>query len=189
MLNDDIDPVTARQINTWLREYIALPHAELGRRGPVCPFVLPALKQDAVALCCASWRPDDGATYLQHIARSALDKYIDLRPTITNGELFALVVVLPAMPREQWCLIDAVHPRMKNLAVAKGLMIGQFHPECPTPAAHNPSFPVNRAPMPLLVVRQMAVHDILFLADKPEWLHAYQQRFPAAYRSAADAPP
>ncbi|MGA4792071.1 DUF6875 domain-containing protein [Nocardia sp. AB354] len=178
MLSDDVDPATAKQVKDWLREYVALPHTELGRRGPVCPFVRPALKRDAVILCCASWQPGDGADHLQRIAYLAMNKYNDLRPTITHGELFALVVVLPAMPREQWRLIDAVHPRIKNRAVTTGLMVGQFHPECPTPAIHNPRFHVNRSPMPLLVIRQMAVHDILFLADEPGWLRAYHQRFP-----------
>ncbi len=63
-------------------------------------------------------------------------------------------------------------------------MIGQFHPECAAPAARNGGFPVNRAPIPLLVFRRMAVHDILFLAEDPQWFHSYRTRFAGYYDTA-----
>jgi heptaprenyl diphosphate synthase len=61
-------------------------------------------------------------------------------------------------------------------------MIGQFHPECAEPAARNPAFRVSRSPVPLVAIRFMAVHDILFLGEQANWFAQYHRRFGARHR-------
>jgi heptaprenyl diphosphate synthase len=41
-------PGDINTIQTWLSEYVSRPNPELGRKGPVCPFIPPAMRADAV---------------------------------------------------------------------------------------------------------------------------------------------
>ena len=92
----------------------------------------------------------------------------------------ALVVAAPQL-RDAGHVIDDVHAMLKDEAVHAGLMLGQFHENCTEPSARNPSFAVNRSPIPLLAIRAMTVHDILFLHSTPEWFGAYRERFGHLY--------
>jgi hypothetical protein len=158
----------------WLSSYVMQPHAELGRPGPVCPFVAKAMRTDSVSVMARTFdrEPD------LHDISVAIDEAMNRLPALARGttdpELACLIVVFPELTCTQWHLIDDVHRERKTAAVRRGLMLGQFHPNCDAPAAHNPRFPVNRAPVPLIVIRQMAEHDILFLQDDPVWLDQYR---------------
>jgi hypothetical protein len=60
-------------------------------------------------------------------------------------------------------------------------MVGQFHPTCTEPAARNTTFMVNRAPVPLVAIRRMALHDVLFLHQWEDWFLEYSNRFGHRY--------
>jgi hypothetical protein len=165
---------TYELIGRWLSIYITQPHAELGRRGPVCPFVARALATSrvSVAAYCFVGEPtfagmnlaiEQGAQCFQALARERDD-----------SDLVSLIVAFPELEGEHWHLIDEGHRASKTKCVQNGLMLGQFHPLCDAPAAHNQRFPVNRAPIPLMVIRHMAPHDILFLGQDPVWLDHYE---------------
>ncbi|MBF6414021.1 DUF6875 domain-containing protein [Nocardia cyriacigeorgica] len=175
----DADTVTV--LREWLTDYIARPHPELGRSGAICPFVEPSLKRGGIVWRIADWPAGADAAELERLLDDALTTFPELAATETNPALLALVLAIPGLPPSDWHLIDLVHRRIKDRAVAAGLMVGQFHPYCPAPAVHNPRFPVNRAPMPLFAVRTMALHDILFLQAEPGWVRAYQQRYGHRY--------
>jgi heptaprenyl diphosphate synthase len=102
--------------------------------------------------------------------------------------LHSLVVTIEDMPADSWSLIDVAHPAAKPDAVERGLMLGQFHPACPTPSVHNAGFPVNQAPVPLVVVRPMALHDLLFLHDDPHYFEAYRRHFAHRYAPSTRPP-
>jgi heptaprenyl diphosphate synthase len=164
----------------WLRSYISRPSADLGRRGPICPFVPAALDVDAVRF---RFRPEvDGRDRGQ--LRSVLLQEItafhaEVAPPDGSGRsLASLLVVLPRTGPTGWVALDQLHRELKHVAVQQGLMIGQFHPACDERAVRNPNFPVSRAPVALLAIRHMAPHDLLFLHDQPAWFAAYRQRFP-----------
>ena len=173
----------ARTIATWLRTYTARPHPHLGRSGPVCPFITPALRADGLRLY--AYRLPEHLAQDQEAAAADLAGMLDQARTAfhrepwptTNRAHRSLLILLPDLQPGQWPLVDRVHAAAKDRFVADGLMLGQFHPTCPAPAAHNPAFAVNRAPIPLLAIRHMQPHDILFLHHRPEWLEVYATRF------------
>jgi len=96
-----------------------------------------------------------------------------------NPLLRALVVVISGLTEPS--LLDEVHVAVKSMIVERGLMIGQFHPRCTERAVRNSGFAVGRSPVPMLAVRHMAVHDIVFLDRKREWFAAYEDRFKSRY--------
>lgn len=173
-------------LRTWMRTYLAREHPDMPRPGAVCPFVKPALDADAIEIrAVATPGPSPQATALG-ATRAALaafagevvapaDDLVGGRST-ASGMLRTLVLVFPDLV-SRGAVIDEIHALVKCEAVAAGLMIGQFHDACMEPSARNPLFPVNRAPLPLFVVRAMTVHDILFLHGHERWFRVYAERF------------
>ncbi|MGA5207431.1 DUF6875 domain-containing protein [Streptomyces variegatus] len=170
-------------VDEWLNSYITQPHEQLGRSGAVCPFVAPARRVDAVETTVRLVGPAASLPLLKEVIRCGLDEFEQFGRRASNPTLRSLLIVLPDLPPETFSLLDEAHAQVKTESVERGLMIGQFHPDCDEPAARNPAFKVSRAPVPLVAVRAMAVHDILFLGERADWFAQYHRRFGERYRS------
>ncbi|GAA1421097.1 hypothetical protein GCM10009601_20690 [Streptomyces thermospinosisporus] len=166
---------TTKLIDDWLTGYITKPHAELGRSGPVCPFVEPSRRAGCLVLYGAEWRPEFGLPHMVDIVDSAVECFAGHAWDSRNSNLHSLIVAVPDLPPDAYWLIDKAHELTKDRIVARGLMLGQFHPACEEPAARNSRFPVNRSPVPLFAVRNMALHDILFLHTDDVWFAEYER--------------
>jgi hypothetical protein len=173
----------AVSVRRWLEQFIMRPHPDLGRKGPICPFVEPALRQGAVSVvtCLVGPRPEVGSL-AELVAAHA--RRFDQRPWPPSAPegLRALVLLFPELRGQQARLVDRAHAVVKDEVVRRGLMVGQFHPRCDEPAARNERFFPMRSPVPLLVLRRLALHDILFLHQDPGWFSSYAAFFGAAYR-------
>jgi heptaprenyl diphosphate synthase len=191
---------TARPVGTdhretalrWLTGYLAQPHPAVGRDGAVCPFVEPALQAGSVEIRVRDLPAADSAPTeadLVEVIDRAVADFRELDFTGRNPTLHALVVVLPGIPEDRLELLDRAHAARKTALAADGLMLGQFHPRCPEPAARNPAFLVGRSPVPMIALRHMAFHDVLFLHERPDWFEAYARRFGSRYRVGLAADP
>ncbi|GHF58635.1 hypothetical protein GCM10010218_44940 [Streptomyces mashuensis] len=169
---------TARQ---WFAEYVTRPHDRLGRPGPVCPFVEPSLKAGSLELRAWDVAPDTGVAGMVDVVRRMTEAFDAMAWTGHNPALHALVVVVRGLAPERFGILDAAHAEAKTPLARRGLMLGQFHPHCPEPAARNPRFPVSLCPVPLLALRRMAFHDVLFLHGHPAWFAAYRERYGDRY--------
>ncbi|CAL2058600.1 MULTISPECIES: DUF6875 domain-containing protein [Streptomyces] len=188
MLTDVLSVELAKALEAadgWLSDYIRRPHRELGRTGPVCPFVEPAQRAGALEVRVRLVGPTPSQTLIDEIVRCGLDEFSEFDWKAGNPNLRSLLLVLPDLPPEQLHLLDAAHTALKPEAVHRGLMIAQFHEKCREKAARNPEFEVSHAPVPMMAVRSMAIHDVLFLADRREWFEEYASRFGARYRNSA----
>jgi tryptophan 2,3-dioxygenase len=161
-------------ITRWLSSYVTRPHPDLGRRGPICPYVAQALTNNNVAFAAYHFGAESSLEKMNIAIGEGVERFRDLQTEIGDSELLSLILAFPDLAREHWHLIDDAHRASKTKVVQEGLMLGQFHPLCDSPAAHNRTFPVNRAPVPLMVIRQMAPHDILFLESDPRWVEHYK---------------
>lgn len=170
-------------IRNWLRDYLCLPNNLIGRDGAVCPFVSPAMRAGSVEIRVREAGPAPTVMLLREMIRCALDEFRLIEWKGSNQTLWSLLLVIPDLKESACGLLDDAHRQIKPLAVRKGLMIGQFHPLCNEPAARNASFPVSRSPLPLVAIRPMAVHDILFLSGRREWFEEYRKRFGDRYES------
>ena len=75
-----------------------------------------------------------------------------------------------------------MYETLKDAAVARGLMVAQFHPNCDVRAVRNEGFRVATSPMAAIAIRRMAPHDILFLDASAERFHEYEHRFNHHYQ-------
>jgi hypothetical protein len=171
-------------IQDWLTNYVSRPNPELGRKGPVCPFIPPALRADAVEY---SFRYDLDGSHESAIYDALLKEFDDFDATaepvrLSRTSLASRLVVMPRADESCWDSIDDFYEKLKDAAVARGLMTAQFHPNCDVRAVRNEGFKVARSPMAAIAIRRMAPHDILFLDGSPERFHEYERRFNHHYQ-------
>jgi hypothetical protein len=184
-------PLTA--IVEWAREYLCRPHADLGRKGPVCPYAQTSLERGMFYLAVHEGVPDR----LEEVVES-LGGYRDLfrrmpTPPGVSAQFRTILVLFPDVPEEGApALIDAAQDLLKTQYVKDGLMIGEFYPGPPPKAGlWNPDFLPLGSPVPLLAIRHMVASDFPFLRETPEHAAAYLERFgdrpPAPLREAVNS--
>jgi hypothetical protein len=164
-----------RTIIDWSRSYLAQPHPELGRSGPVCPFVRPALAKRTIFYSVwpgADLDPDE----VESVARSFRDWFLELEPVHgRDAQYKSINIIFPDLPMSAVGeLIDGTQERLKPLYARGGIMIGEFHPGPPQKAGlWNEDFRPLRCPLPMLSIRHLVPTDFAFLKDRREFMEAY----------------
>ena len=176
-LESESASIIENRIREWLERDLAVPQSALGRPGAVCPFVRPALRASAVRFRTVATTSSPALDVLLEAARQALRDFGGLDWTGMPAHLRCLVVIFPALDEDSGRLLDQVHRELKDDVVASGLMFAQFHPAGTEPSVRNPELIVGRGPVPLLVFRYLAVHDILFLEDQASWFAVYREAY------------
>lgn len=107
-------------IASWVTSYLCCPHAELGRSGPVCPFVPGALQKQ---LLFAVVHEDDDldVSAIKAILLREMKRFIDLAPTSGNEAQFkSVMVVFPELPADKLSLIEARKPNYRDILSRTG---------------------------------------------------------------------
>jgi len=190
MLHGILSPNDVRAADTalqWARSYLTPEHPAMRRpqgSRAVCPFVGAALQNDSlfVAVHSEFRSPMDARRPLEAVMRKYISRFHALGSQRTSDRWKkALLVVFPGLDEADAIALDAVQRRVKTRYVTAGLMLGQFHPRCADVSVHNDSFRVSVAPLPLIAIRNMARHDILFLHGRQRWFLEYQKRFESTF--------
>ena len=184
VISDDTLSADYATIQEWLSSYVSRPNPELGRKGPVCPFVPPALRTDAVEFV---FHYDLDRAHESAFFDELVQEFDDFDATaepvrLSRTSLASRLVVLPRADDSCWALIDSIYETLKDAAVARGLMVAQFHPNCDVRAVRNEGFRVATSPVAAVAIRRMAPHDILFLDSSAERFHEYEHRFNHHYQ-------
>lgn len=170
----------------WLNDYIGKPHPELGRNGDICPFVRTALRKQRMSFVVADHitEPDvsriksmvlfEAWRLLQHLDES--DRFSEL---VTTNLLF------PELKGDAAAVVHDVHTQTKSSLMRRGVMTAAFYPGYLKPGIYNDNFKLYQSPFPVLVVRPMALHDIMFLSNDGAAFGEYHRRFAAKYHSGA----
>lgn len=176
-------------IAEWTKNYLCRPHSELGRTGPVCPFVPRAL-QKRLLFATVYENEQLCRENMKTILLDEMKRFIELEPTSGNEAQFkALMVLFPGIPVEQArAHIDSAQIELQKHFVPNGLMVGEFHAGPPQKAGlWNTEFRPLHSPVPMLVIRHMVPTDILFLKDDPDlffgYLKIYGNAVPERFRA------
>lgn len=147
----------------WMRRFLARPHPDLGRSGPVCPFVPGAIAQDTIWLAAVPYGRDEADAIIDAIGRYR-DLFLELEPKSGDAAIMkAIVIVFPNVALEDAGVIDDVQSALKARFVGSGLMIGEFHERNEGPGLRNENFRPLRSPIPSLAIRHMVESDLPFL--------------------------
>ncbi|QIS09296.1 DUF6875 domain-containing protein [Nocardia arthritidis] len=165
-------------VRAWVEDHLTSSAPELGRDGPICPYVGPSIRRD---LMWVGRIP--GIRPLPDFVRLVLADALEVFPRLppVDGGAAVLRTLITALP--DLCdhsLIDELHAELKTEFVARATMLGQFYPGCAQPGLWNKDFHPLDAPIPMLVVRSMMATDFPFLLERPEWMSAYVKKFAPA---------
>ncbi|HEX4953680.1 MAG TPA: YbaK/EbsC family protein [Thermoanaerobaculia bacterium] len=176
-IHADLEPL--RRVVRWAEEYLSQPHPELGREGPVCPYVQTSMRKQLFFLTVRRGR-DLNCPQVEEILSAYRRWFLEIEPTDGPDAIFKTILVLfPDLDPKAWNdVIEAVQGALKSEYVAQGLMIGEFHPGPPRKAGlWNPDFRPLQSPVPMLVIRHMVPTDFAFLRDERPLLATYLARF------------
>lgn len=162
----------------WTEEFICQPHPQLGREGAVCPYVSTAREKGLLWLTAYS-ALHPAIEDIFTIAIRYRDWFLALEPLQGGDAQYKTILILfpTVQGSDAPVLIDQAQVLLKPEFVNKGLMIGQFQALSNEPGAWNPEFHPLRSPVPLLVMRPMAPHDILFLSKEERYARAYLEAY------------
>ncbi|WP_327151156.1 DUF6875 domain-containing protein [Nocardia sp. NBC_01329] len=169
---------SAAELRQWAREHLCRAHPDLGRPGPVCPYMSHAIAHRFLWAVFVGGR-DIEVRRIVDIVDDLYDLFPLLPPRDPPDSQFrAVLAVFPELIDH--AALDTVQRDLKTGFVTKGLMLGQFYPGCTYSGLHNPAFPALDAPLPILAIRHMAPTDYPFLESRHEWIDAYLRIFAPA---------
>jgi hypothetical protein len=173
----DLDALQA--IADWVESYVVQPHQDLGRPGPVCPFVPGALDRGTFWLAPERIAERDVPAVVE-----LMDGYrrllLDTPPTEgDDARLKVIVVVFTDLDadRAQSVFTSVLEQLALPSYERDGILYGPFHEKFQGTAIYNSSFRPFRSPVPFLFVRHGVVDDWKFFLDDEDWLNLWARRF------------
>jgi hypothetical protein len=172
------DAAALRAIADWITTYIVKPHQDLGRAGPVCPFVPGSVERGTLWLA-----PEKIADQDVPAVADLMDSYrrllLDAPATDDEIDYRVIVVVFPDLPADRARVVFG--EVLQHLAVPAydqdGIVFGPFHEGHDGTAIYNSSFHPFRSPVPFIFVRHGVLDDWKFFLDDEDRLALWARRF------------
>jgi hypothetical protein len=173
------DRAALQAVADWIETYVVRPHKDIGRDGPVCPFVPGALERNTLWLA-PEQIGDRGVPELVTLMDGYKRLFLDTAPADGDAASYKVIVVVftdLAAERAQG-VFDAV---LEQLAlpsyVDHGVIFGPFYEGNEGTALYNASFRPFQSPVPFLFMRNTVVSDWKFFIDDDNWLGLWARRF------------
>jgi hypothetical protein len=163
----------------WIKTFVAKPHQDLGRTGPVCPFVPGSLQRETLWLApvqIADRSVPDALDLISGYQRL----FLDARPADGDDAIYkSFVVVFTDLPadRAKGLLDDLLEQLAVPSYVEDGFVMGGFYEGNEGTAIYNPSFRPFTSPVPFLLMRQAVIGDWKFFLDDDDWLRLWARRY------------
>lgn len=152
-----------RIVIQWIDDFVARPHADLGRVGDVCPYMERAMRRDYADFRAFDGRDGDNA--LLALVREVRETLLERADKLEGDPAYLTTVIIShGLPDAELAdMLGRVHEVLKPEFVERGLMLGEFWPNHVGPGLHNDQFRPLASPLPLLAVRHMVLTDLYFL--------------------------
>jgi hypothetical protein len=177
LADSDLDAL--RAVAGWIETYVTKPHEDLGRAGPVCPFVPGALERKTLWLAPEQIADRDVPAVVE-LVDGYQRLFLDARPSDGDDAKYKVIVVvftdLPA-DRAHGVFDDVLEQLAAPSYANDGIVFGPFHEGHEGTAIYNPSFRPFRSPVPFVFVRHGVISDWKFFLDDDDWLNRWASRF------------
>ena len=173
----DLDAL--RAVADWIKTYVVKPHKDLGRAGPVCPFVPGALERKALWLAPEQIAGRDVPAVVELI-KGYQRLFLDAQPTDGDDANYkVIVVVFTDLPvdRAPGLFGDVLQHLAVPSYVEDGILFGPFYEGNKGTALYNSSFRPFQSPVPFLFMRHGVISDWKFFLDNEDWLNLWARRF------------
>ena len=172
------DLAALRTVAGWIKSFAARPHPDLGRPGPVCPFVPEAIERKTLWL--ASERVSGlGVAEAIQLLEGYEKQLLHARPRDGEAASYkSIVVVLTDLTadRAKGFFEDVLERLAVRSYVEDGLVLGGFHENNEGTAVYNRHFRPFMSPVPFLLMRHTVVSDWKFFLDNEDWLNRWAHR-------------
>jgi hypothetical protein len=163
----------------WIKTFVARPHKDLGRAGPVCPFV-PVAREQKTLWLAAERIADRSVPEIVQLLNGYKKAVLDAQPFDGDDVNYkSVVVVFTDLPADR--AKDLFDDVQRHLAVSSyvegGLVLGGFYERNEGPAIYNPDFRPFTPPVPFLLVRHAVISDWKFFLDNDDWLRFWARRY------------
>ena len=168
-----------RAVADWTKTFVAKPHSDLGRAGPVCPFVPVAWEHKTLWLAAersaGSSVPDvvrriDGYKRLLLAAQPVEGGHAN------NKSIVVVFTDLPAAQAKEF--FGGVLQQIGIPSyVDDGLVMGPFYEGNDGSAIYNPNFRPFTSPVPFLLMRRAVISDWKFFLGNEDWLRLWARRY------------
>ena len=183
------DREAVRAVSSWINDFVARPHKDLGRDGTVCPFVPGSLERRVLFFA-----PEQIADLDVHEVVDLMEGYKRLflatPPTEGDDVIYKTIIVLfTDLPAERAAgLFDDVLGQIAAPSYEEdGILFGPFYEGNEGTALYNPGFRPFQSPVPFLFVRHTVLSDWKFFVDDPDSLDRWARHFgPAATAALAE---
>jgi hypothetical protein len=177
------------RVADWIETFVAKPHKDLGRAGPVCPFV--PLARERKTLWLAPERIASRSVAEVVELMNGYKKSLGGRSTVGDDDVDyrSVVVVFVDLPADRAkALLDDV---LQHLGVPSytedGLVLGGFYEGNDGAAIYNAGFRPFKAPAPFLLMRHAVISDWKFFLENEDWLKLWARRYgESAVRALAE---
>ncbi len=176
-LPSEVETNALKSSMRWMREFIMRPHPNLGRTGPVCPFVKPAI--DDHLLYFSVNQAQDPMNF-----KSIYDEmmhYKDIFNTFEpfTGPLSELRVIMFLCPLSHESVLSDPHESkmLKSDMMKEGITVGQFFPTSDVKRMLRDKFFPVQPPVCMYSMRTFIPGDWMFISGEPEWRKIYKDRF------------
>jgi hypothetical protein len=173
------DLTALQAVADWIKTYVVRPHKDLGRAGPVCPFVPGALERRTLWLA-PEQIADRSAPAVVELMNGYMRRLLDAQPTDGDDAKYKVIVVVftdLSADRAQGVFDDVQQHLAKPSYAEDGIVFGPFYEGNEATAIYNSSFRPFTSPVPFLFVRHGVISDWKFFLDDEDWLNLWARRF------------
>jgi hypothetical protein len=173
----DLDALYA--VADWIKAFVVRPHKDLGRAGPVCPFVPGALERQTLWLA-PEQIADRNVPDIVELVNGYKSLFLDTQPIDGDDAIYKVIVVVftdLSADRAQEVFDDVQQQLAVRSYVEDGIVFGPFYKGNRGTAIYNSSFRPFQSPAPFLFVRYGVISDWKFFLDNGDWLSLWARRF------------
>ena len=177
LAESDLDALQA--VADWIKTFVATPHKDLGRPGPVCPFVPGSLERKTLWLA-PEQIADRSVPAVVELMNGYIRRLLDTQPTDGDDTKYkTIVVVFADLPADRaQGVFDGVLQQLAVPSYAEdGILFGPFYEGNEGTAIYNSSFRPFQSPVPFLFVRHTVISDWKFFLDNEDLLNLWARRF------------
>ena len=183
------DLAALRTVADWIKTFVARPHNDLGREGPVCPFVPGGLERKTLWLASEHSAGRSVADVVQ-LMNGYKTQFLHAQPMDGDGAHDKVIVVvftdLPA-ERARGLFGEVLQHLAVPSYVEDRVLFGPFYEGNEDTAIYNARFRPFQSPVPFLFVRHGVISDWKFFLDNEDWLTRWAHRYgESAVRALAE---
>ncbi len=177
LAESDLDALHA--VADWIKTFVVRPHKDLGRAGPVCPFVPEALERRTHWLAPEQIADRDVPAVVELIS-GYKRVFLDTQPTDGDDAKYKVIVVVftdLSADRAQGVFDDVLQQLAVPSYAEDGIVFGPFYEGHEGTAIYNSSFRPFQSPVPFLFVRHGVISDWKFFLDNEDLFNLWARRF------------